>query len=174
MKKNAFESFLYSVVGVVVLLLILVAVNVITGAFKHRIDLTREKAYTLSDGTRAILAKIKTPVKIRFYYSAHADLPANALFLKTYAQRVQDMLSEYEEASGGKLIVEQFDPQPDSDAEDAARLNGVEGKPISADENFYLGASISLLDANEVIPFFDPRPRASSGIRPLARHRRAW
>jgi ABC-type uncharacterized transport system involved in gliding motility auxiliary subunit len=156
MKKNALESFLYSVAGVAVLLLILVAVNVITGAFKHRIDLTKEKAYTLSDGTRAILAKIKTPVKIRFYYTSHADLPANALFLKTYAQRVQDMLSEYREASGGKLIVEQFDPQPDSDAEDAARLNGVEGKPISSDESFYLGASISLLDANEVIPFFDP------------------
>ena len=156
MKKNALESFLYSVAGVAVLLLILVAVNVITGAFKHRLDLTKEKAYTLSDGTRAILAKIKTPVKIRFYYTSHADLPANALFLKTYAQRVQDMLSEYKEASGGKLIVEQFDPQPDSDAEDAARLKGVEGKPVSADESFYLGASISLLDANEVIPFFDP------------------
>jgi ABC-type uncharacterized transport system involved in gliding motility auxiliary subunit len=156
MKKNALETFLYSVAGVVVLLLILVAVNVITGAFKGRIDLTKEKAYTLSAGTRAILAKIKTPVKIRFYYTSHADLPAQALFLKTYAQRVQDMLSEYREASGGKLIVEQLDPQPDSDAEDAARLNGVEGKPISSDENFYLGASISLLDANEVIPFFDP------------------
>jgi ABC-type uncharacterized transport system involved in gliding motility auxiliary subunit len=156
MKKNALENFLYSVAGVLALLLILVAVNVITGVFKRRVDLTREKAYTLSDGTRAILAKIKTPVKIRFYYTAHADLPANALFLKTYAQRVQDMLSEYKEASGGKLVIEQFDPQPDSDAEDAARLNGIDGKPVSADENFYLGASISLLDANEVIPFFDP------------------
>jgi ABC-type uncharacterized transport system involved in gliding motility auxiliary subunit len=156
MKKNALETFLYSIAGVVALLLILVAVNVIAGAFKHRIDLTKEKAYTLSPGTRAILAKIKTPVKIRFFYSSHADLPAQALFLKTYAQRVSDMLSEYREASGGKLIIEQLDPQPDSDAEDAARLNGIEGKQISADENFYLGASISLLDANETIPFFDP------------------
>lgn len=156
MKKNALETFLYSIAGVAALLLILVAVNVIAGTFKHRIDLTQDKAYTLSPGTRAILAKIKTPVKIRFFYSSHADLPAQALFLKTYAQRVSDMLSEYREASGGKLIIEQLDPQPDSDAEDAARLNGVEGKAISADENFYLGASISLLDANEVIPFFDP------------------
>jgi ABC-type uncharacterized transport system involved in gliding motility auxiliary subunit len=156
MKKNALETFLYSIAGVVALLLILVAVNVIAGAFKHRVDLTKEKAYTLSPGTRAILAKIKTPVKIRFFYSSHADLPAQALFLKTYAQRVSDMLSEYREASGGKLIVEQLDPQPDSDAEDAARLNGIEGKQISADENFYLGASISLLDASETIPFFDP------------------
>jgi len=156
MKKNALETFLYSIAGVLALLLILVAVNVITGAFKHRIDLTKEKAYTLSDGTRAILAKIKTPVKIRFYYTPHADLPAGYLYLKTYAQRVQDMLSEYKEASGGKIIVEQFDPQPDSDAEDAARLNGVEGQAISSEENFYLGASISLLDANEAIPFFDP------------------
>jgi ABC-type uncharacterized transport system involved in gliding motility auxiliary subunit len=156
MKKNALETFLYSIAGVVALLLILVAVNVIAGAFKHRIDLTKEKAYTLSPGTRAILAKIKTPVKIRFFYSSHADLPAQALFLKTYAQRVSDMLSEYREASGGKLIIEQLDPQPDSDAEDAARLNGIEGKQISADENFYLGASISLLDASETIPFFDP------------------
>lgn len=134
MKKSALETLLYSIVGVAVLLLVLVAVNIIAGVFKQRMDFTKDRAYTLSDGTRKILAKIRTPVKIRLYYTAHANLPANAIFLKTYAQHVQDMLSEYKEAAGGKLIIEQLDPQPDSDAEDAARLDGIEGKPVSEDE----------------------------------------
>ncbi len=156
MKKNAFESVLYSVAGVVVLLLILVAFNVVASVFKQRLDLTQDKAYTLSDGTRAILAKIKSPVTIKLYYSASAELPANALFLKTYAQHVQDMLSEYRQAGNGKLIIQQLDPKPDSDAEDAAKLDGVEGQALPSGDSFYLGACIKRLDATEVIPFFRP------------------
>jgi hypothetical protein len=68
MKKNSFETILYSAIGVVALLLILVAFNAITATLKQRVDLTKDKAYTLSAGTRAILQKLDTPVKIRFYY----------------------------------------------------------------------------------------------------------
>ena len=66
MKSKSFETLLYSTVGVVFVALAVIAFNVITGALKARADLTREKAYTLSDGTRAILRKLDTPVKIRF------------------------------------------------------------------------------------------------------------
>ena len=160
MKKNALETVVYSVAGVAVLLLILLAFNVVTSVVKQRLDLTKEKAYTLSDGTRAILAKIKSPLTIKFYYSANAEVPANALFLKTYAQHVQDMLSEYRQAAKGKLIIQQLDPAPDSDAEDAARLDGVEGQQLPSGESFYLGACVKRLDASEVIPFFPTGPRA--------------
>ena len=67
MKKKGFETILYSGAGIVAMLLILLAVNFIAAQAKTRIDLTAEKAYTLSSGTRAILAKLDTPVQIRFY-----------------------------------------------------------------------------------------------------------
>jgi ABC-type uncharacterized transport system involved in gliding motility auxiliary subunit len=94
MKKNSFETFLYSTIGIVALLLILVAFNVLTATVKQRVDLTRDKAYTLSAGTKAILGRLDTPVKIRFYFYTGEGGAQEAVMLKTYAQRVQDLLAE--------------------------------------------------------------------------------
>ena len=44
---------LFSVIGVVGIIALLVAVNVISSAWRGRIDMTEEKLYTLSPGTRA-------------------------------------------------------------------------------------------------------------------------
>ncbi|EEF61271.1 GldG family protein [Pedosphaera parvula] len=156
MKKKAFETFIYSVVGVLVLLAVLIAFNAVTGTVKKRVDLTKEKAYTLSSGTKAILSKLDTPVKVRFYYSQSHGGDSVPMGLKTYAQNVEDLLSEYKQIAKGKLIIEKFDPQPDSDAEDSARLDGVEGQMLPDGEKFYLGLSVSMLDAKEALPFLTP------------------
>ena len=155
MKKN-FQTYFYSVLGVIALLLIVIAFNFITATMKVRVDLTKEKAYTLSPGTRAILAKLDTPVTLRFYYSSTAELTQNTLFLKTYAQRVQDLLAEYKQAAKGKLIILNYNPKPESDAEDSAQLDGVEGQMLPSGEKFYMGISVNMLDAKETIPFLTP------------------
>ena len=61
MRKRSLQVILFSAVGVVAMFILLVAVNFIAAQFKRRIDLTAEKAYTLSPGTRAILARLDTP-----------------------------------------------------------------------------------------------------------------
>ncbi|HZV33577.1 MAG TPA: Gldg family protein [Verrucomicrobiae bacterium] len=155
MKKNSFETILYSTAGVVILLVIIIAFNALTGTVKQRIDLTQEKAYTLSAGTKAILAKLDTPVKIRFYYSS-SDASGDTVMLRNYAQHVSDLLDEYKQAAHGKIILEQYDPEPDSDAEDSARLDGVEGQMLRSGEKFYMGLSVSMLDSKQAIPFLDP------------------
>jgi ABC-type uncharacterized transport system involved in gliding motility auxiliary subunit len=155
MKKKIIETILYSTGGVVAMALILIAFNVIAGAFKERVDLTKEKAYTLSQGTRAILNKLDTPVKVRFYCSQGETAP-ETVYLKSYAKRVEDLLAEYKQIARGKLIIEKYDPQPDSDAEDSARLDGVEGQLMRNGERFYLGLAVSLLDEKQAIPFLDP------------------
>lgn len=156
MQKKSLETFLYSIGGVVAMVVILIAVNVILSGARQRVDLTKEKAYTLSDGTRAILAKLDTPVKIRFYCSQSSSASPETVFLKTYARKVEDLLIEYKQAGKGKIIIEKYDPQPDSDAEDSARLDGVQGAPLSSGEPFYLGVAVSLLDSKEAIPFCQP------------------
>jgi len=156
MQKKNLETFLYSTVGVAAMALILVAVNVLTGAVRQRMDLTDEKAYTLSSGTRAILARLDTPVKIRFYCSQSAGASAEAVFLKSYARKVEDLLVEYKQAAKGKIVLEKYDPQPDSDAEDSARLDGVEGEPLPGGDKFYMGLAVSMLDLKESIPFLAP------------------
>src|SRR5215831_5690691 len=155
MKKKTLETILYSTGGVLAMALILIAFNVVAGAFKQRVDLTKEKAFTLSQGTRAILKKLDTPIKIR-YYCSQSEPSAETVFLRTYAKHVEDLLAEYKQASHGKLLIEKYDPQPDSDAEDSARLDGVEGQPLRNGDRFYLGLAVVQLDDKQAIPFLDP------------------
>lgn len=152
MKTKSFETILFSTVGVVAMLFILVAFNVISAHLKTRVDLTKEKAYTLSVGTKEILRKLDTPVKIRFYASQPEQASPETVMLKTYAKRVEDLLGEFKQVAGDKLVIEKLDPQPDSDAEDSARLDGVEGQMLRSGEPFYLGLAVSLLDSKEVMP----------------------
>ncbi|MCE9611161.1 MAG: GldG family protein [Chthoniobacter sp.] len=155
--KKGLETWLFSSLGVVAMLGILIAANFIAARGKQRIDLTAERAYTLSPGTRAILAKLDTPVQVRLYCTrSENDMP---VYLKTYAQRVEDLLGEFRQASRGLVEIQKLDPQPDSDAEDSAKLDGIEGQRIQAEsEEFYLGLSVSMLDQKDVIPFLGDIP----------------
>ena len=153
MKNKQAETIIYSTVGVVALLIIILALNVIASAAKQRVDLTAEKAYTLSPGTRAILNKLDSRVTLRFYCSQGDEMP---VYFKTYARRVEDLLAEYKQAGKGKIEIEKYNPTPDSDAEDSARLNGIEGQMIQAGEKIYLGLVVSLLDEKAALPFLAP------------------
>lgn len=154
MKKKGLETWLYSSLGVVAMFIIILVINALAARAKVRVDLTEERAYTLSPGTRAILSKLDTPVQIRFYATRGDN--AMPVMLKTYAQRVEDLLGEFRQASKGMIEVQKLDPVPDSDAEDSAKLDGVEGQPRLDGEPIYLGLSVSMLDQKEAIAFLTP------------------
>ena len=156
MQKKSLETILYSSAGIVVMLVLVIAVNVITGAKPVRADLTQEKAYTLSAVTRAILQKLDTPVKIRFYCTQSDTATPETVYLKDYARQVGDLLQEYQQVAGKNLVIQKFDPQPDSDAEDSARLDGLEPQQLPGEDEFYLGLSISLPGTSVAIPFLSP------------------
>ncbi|MBI2947987.1 MAG: GldG family protein, partial [Verrucomicrobia bacterium] len=153
-ESKQFEPFVFSTLGVGAMLLILVAVYVISGVAKVRLDFTQEKLYTLSPGTKAILAKLDTPVEIRFYCTQ--DTKEMPVPLKTYAQRVEDLLNELKKLAGDKIEIKKFDPKPDTDAEDSARLDGLEGQMVGLNDKIYLGLAVSQLDAKAAIPFLSP------------------
>jgi ABC-type uncharacterized transport system involved in gliding motility auxiliary subunit len=154
MKNKGLSTWLYSSLGVVAMFLIIVIVNALASTLRTRIDLTAEHAYTLSNGTRSILAKLDTPIQIRFYCTRGDNrMP---VFLKTYAQRVEDLLGEYRQASKGQIEILKLDPVPDSEAEDSAKLDGIEGQARMDGEPIYLGLSISMLDQKQALPFLAP------------------
>lgn len=154
MKNKNAETLMYSAGGILALALILIAANFIFSALNARIDLTEGRVYTLSEGTRSVLAKLEAPVKIRLYYTqGSAAVPPG---LKTFAGRVEDVLNEYKAASKGKVIIEKFNPEPDSDAEDSAALDNVEGQMTNTGEKFYFGLSVSFLDQKSSIPVLTP------------------
>ena len=131
--RNSFVVIALAVAG-------LVAVNVLAYFYYSRVDLTQAKSYTLSEGTREVLKKLQAPITIRFYFSqSEAGMP---LVLKGYGRRVQDLLIEYRNASGGKVSIETSDPQPDSDLEETATLDGVQAQSLDNGDRFYLGLAV--------------------------------
>ena len=145
-----YETLIYSAVGVIALLVILVLANFVLSPFKQRIDFTEGGLYTVSQGTRSIINKLDAPVKIRFYYTqSEQNVP---LPIKGFARRVEDLLDAFRQVSGGKILVEKLDPQPDSDAEDSATLEGVEAQTMQSGDRFYLGLSISYADQKLALP----------------------
>lgn len=121
-----------------------------------RLDLTENKLYTLSDGTRRILKNIEEPINLHFYFSdkATAAIPS----LRDYANRVRELLAEMENASDGNVILTVTDPLPFSEEEDRADQFGLQGVSIpGTSDPIYLGlAGTDSVDNVEVIPFFQP------------------
>jgi len=121
-----------------------------------RIDLTENRLYTLSDGTVNILENISEPINLYLFFSnqATADYPA----LRIYAVRVQEMLEEFEQRSGGNLAVTVIDPLPFSEDEDRASQFGLRSvNPGLTGDPIYLGlAGTNAIGDEEIIEFFDP------------------
>jgi len=156
MKRKHFERLLYSTGGVVAMFVVMLSLYIVAGVVKLRFDITADKAHTLSAGTKKILGTLDSRVTVRFYSTQAGN--AMPPPLKLYAQHVEDMLREYEQEAKGRLVIEKYDPQPDSEAEDSARLNGVEGRatgPYDSDK-VYLGVVVSLLDQKFVLPWLSP------------------
>ena len=153
-KNNKFKIFLSSTAGLVMMAAMLVAVNMVGSQLRFRSDLTQDRLYTLSEGSKAIVSNLKSRVTIRFYCSrGKTEMPVH---LKGFAKRIEDLLSEYEIAGNGKIVVEKYDPKPDSDAEDIASLDGVDGQLLSSGEKIYLGVAITCIDSTIAIPFLSP------------------
>ena len=121
-----------------------------------RFDLSENGLYSLSDGTKEVIDEIDEPINLYFFFSQKisSDMPA----LRTYSQRVYELLEEYELIAGGKIKLSYIDPEPFSEQEDRAAEFGLQSVPINqAGDELYFGlAGTNSLDGMEVIPFFQP------------------
>ena len=149
-------SRMMTTTGVVLAVVLLFAVNILASRLlgPARIDLTEHRLFTLSEGTRAILASLDEPVTLRFYLSKR-ELD-RAPGIGGYADRVRALLEEYRRIAGGNLTLQVIDPEPFSDEEDRAVGFGLRGVPLGLDDGvFYFGlAGTNSVDDEEVIPFF--------------------
>src|SRR5689334_20089272 len=154
MKLKKYDQLIYSAVGLAALILILVAVNFLVSRVPARVDLTDGDLYTLSPGTRKILRGLQSPVKVKLYISQSESVPVQ---LRGFAQRVEDTVREFKQAAGSNLVVERYNPKPDSEEEDAAQLDGIEPQQLYTGEQFYLGIAVSQLDRKQAIPAVSPQ-----------------
>lgn len=149
------QRSLQAPLALVLTAILFLAVNVLSNAtlYSARFDLTQDRLYTLSQGTRNVLAKLNEPVRLQFFFSER--LAKNVPGAQVYGQRVRDMLKEFEANSGGNLQLEIIDPEPFSEAEERASNLGLRGLGAQNGEKFFLGlAAANMVDGQEVIPFF--------------------
>jgi ABC-type uncharacterized transport system involved in gliding motility auxiliary subunit len=155
-EKTMSKTISYS--GLLILAILFVLVNMIGGnLFKSsRIDLTEDKLYTLSSGTLNILESIQEPVTLHYFFSDQAsqEIPQ----LRTYANRVRELLQEYAQLSNGKITLHVIDPISYSEEEDQAAEFGLQGVPTGPGGNtIYFGlAGSNSVGESELIPFFQP------------------
>ena len=151
---KAYEHLIYSAIGLIALFLLLVAVNFLVSRVPGRLDLTEGNLYTLSPGTKKILRGLQSPVKVKLYISQGESVPVQ---LRGFAQRVDDLVREFKSVAGANLVVERYNPRPDSEEEDAAQLEGIEPQQLFSGEQFYLGVAVSQLDRKQAIPAISPQ-----------------
>ncbi len=121
-----------------------------------RLDLTENRLYTLSDGTRSLVANLNEPVNLYFFFSEQSS--EDIQILRDYANRVSEMLDEFAVASNGMLRLETIDPLPFSEQEDRAAQFGLTDLALgTGGDSIYFGlAATNLIGEEAVIALFDP------------------
>ena len=124
-----------------------------------KVDITEQKLYTLSDGTKSILAKLNQPIKAKLFYAKTAALkgPDQIKYFNNYYEFVKALLEEYVAHSNDMVELQVIDPRPFSDDEVAAMRYGLQQYRITEEENFFFGLVVQTeFGVEKVIPFFSP------------------
>lgn len=134
-----------------------------TTVFKRiRVDFTQENLYTLSKGTKSILSKIDSPLKLKLYYSKTAANKGTEGLraFNNHFLYVQDLLSQYVDNSRNNLTLEVIDPRPDTSEEEDAMAYGLRKFNLTETERYFFGLVAENESGTEkVIEFFDPNQK---------------
>lgn len=153
-KKKDLSKTLFSAGGLVLVLLIVILVNVIFSRINFRWDTTKEKLYSLTDASKTIISEINEPITIKYFYSKNiVNIP---LPIKNFAPRLKDFLEEYETSSKGKISLEIYNPEMDSEEEEWAQQYGIKGINFPTGDTLYFGMVIIAADREETFEFLDP------------------
>ncbi len=143
---------------IILVVVIVIIVNILSENYKFRLDLTKNKEYTLSNATRDILKIIDKPVTITVYFSK--NLPAR---IGNLSGELRDLLIEYGERSKGMVVYKFINPNESDEMEKEAVQNGIHPIMINVREKdqfkkqkAFLGAVVSMGKEKEIIPFFQP------------------
>jgi ABC-type uncharacterized transport system involved in gliding motility auxiliary subunit len=152
-----------AVVSLVLLAVLLVAVNALSGRVSRgtALDFTEYKLFTLSDSTRRVLTSIDEPITLKLYYSRKLGEAAPTFI--PYITRVRELLERYRNIAGGKIRLEILNPEPFSTTEDEAVRAGLQAVPLSSrsDEKGYFGlVGTNSTDDELTIGFFHPNREA--------------
>lgn len=155
MKKESYKVIAL-LIGICLTLAIYVGSTVLN---KAKIDLTEEKLYSLSTGTKSVLKKLNTNVRLKLYYSKTAAQKGTEgiRMFNNYFSFVKELLEEYVANSDNRLTLDVIDPRPDTYQEEEANYYGLKKFQLTPSENYYFGlVGKSDTGTEKIIEFFDP------------------
>ena len=91
--------------GPLVLIIVLAVVNLLSAHLHFRVDLTKEKRFTISDPTKAMLRRVNDDIVVDLYLAG--DLKAG---IRKLAKSADDELHEFNEYCDGRIRIHTFDP----------------------------------------------------------------
>jgi ABC-type uncharacterized transport system involved in gliding motility auxiliary subunit len=150
-----------AIIGVIFILVITfsaISISQSIGRFL-KVDATEQELYTLSAGSKAILAKLNQPIKVKLYYAKTAALkgPDQIKYFNNYYHFVKALLEEYAAVAEGMIDLQIIDPRPYSDDEAQALRYGLRRFTITEEESFFFGLVVQTqFGVEKVIPFFSP------------------
>jgi len=143
-------------VGIITFSAISISQNLTTSL---RADITDQKLYTLSSGTKTILNKLRQPIKLKLYYTKTAAMKISdpVRFYTDYFYFIESLLREYANVSKGMIKIEVIDPRPFTDEEADAIRFGLQRIPLSEEESFFFGlVAQTQFGAVKSLPFLMP------------------
>ena len=156
MNTNRWQRTGYGVGGLAALAVLFLGVVMLSNGLLRgvRLDLTQNRLYTLTPGTQQVLAELKEPVNLYYYFSRDAAAKQSPLIMP-YATRVREFLEEVAARSGGKVRLRVVDPQPFSEDEDRAGEFGLQSLQAGGGDALYFGlAGTNSTDGRSTIPSF--------------------
>ncbi len=149
---------LHSSVGYGALIAIFLGLVIVNNVLfdKARLDLTENRIYSISDGSKRIVEKVDEPINLYFFFSEKNS--EGITHIRNYASRVKSLLEEYSLHSDGMINLHIIDPEPFSEAEDRAANFGLTAASIgNAGDTLYFGlGATNSTDSKLSLPFFDP------------------
>ncbi len=134
----------------VLLFLNLFMVLKIVERFYVRIDLTKDKKYSLSQHTKDVLKDVKLPLSIKVFFSPNLPAPYNS-----YERYLRDLLLEYKSIAKGKINIDFVDLKKEQKAAGEYGIYPVTIEVVEKDQvqykSAYMGVAFSYGDMIEKI-----------------------
>ena len=143
--------------GTAAVAVLVLFVNLLGGYIRGRLDLTRNRLYTLAPGSRQILGNLDDVVNLKLFVSR--DLPPE---VQLELRDVRDLVADLRRASDGRLHVEEENPDKDPATADEARSLGIRQIEVNVLRNDeyqvrrgWFGIALTWADKREAFPVID-------------------
>ncbi|HEY5911900.1 MAG TPA: Gldg family protein [Verrucomicrobiae bacterium] len=144
-----------------ILLLVCFVMGIAVGAFwvyraaqaQRTAGENRESGGPLSEATRTVLQRLKSPLEIRFYSILSKESTSDSL--RGFAGRVDQLLAAYQSEANGRIKLTRIDSQSYGNANAAVR-DGIKPFDAEQEEASFLGLAVVMNGQRESLPRLAP------------------